>query len=157
MNVNRSRRYGSLVVVCVVTSLIAGLAVRPAWAGQAADVIGLDGPWQVRLDPEDVGADQAWFDGPLGDASLRLPGSIQEQGLGNDVTVDTQWTGTIADRSWFTSPKYAEYRKPGNVKVPFWLQPKKHYVGPVWFQREVTVPESGSGTVTSRWNQTGPT
>jgi hypothetical protein len=38
-------------------------------------------------------------------------------------------------------PRYEPYRRPGDVKVPFWLQPDKHYVGPAWFERDVVVPE----------------
>ena len=30
---------------------------------------------------------------------------------------------------WFTAPEYAKYRQPGNVKLPFWLQPEKYYAG----------------------------
>jgi hypothetical protein len=59
--------------------------------------------------------------------------------------VDTQWTGQIVDRSFFTSPRYAPYRRPGNVKVPFWLQPDKHYVGPAWYERDVVVPPEWKG------------
>jgi hypothetical protein len=28
----------------------------------------------------------------------------------------------IVDKSWFTAPEFADYRNPGNVKVPFWHQ-----------------------------------
>ena len=74
-----------------------------------------------------------------------FPGVLQAQGFGDDVTVDTKWTGQIVDRSWFTAPKYAQYRQPGNVKVPFWLQPDKHYVGAAWYQRDVEIPADWQG------------
>lgn len=77
--------------------------------------------------------------------AIRLPGSLQTQGFGNEVTVDTPWTGEIADRSWFTDERYAPYRKPGNLKVPFWLQPEKHYVGAAWYHRDIEIPEAWSG------------
>ena len=117
--------------------------------GPAADrdgraVLSLAGEWRLRLDPDDQGVAEAWFAKDLPDR-LRLPGSLQEQGFGNDVAVDTAWTGGINDRSYFTDAKYAPYREPGNVKVPFWLQPEKHYVGPAWYQRTVTVPEAWRG------------
>lgn len=76
---------------------------------------------------------------------LRLPGSLQAQGFGDDVTVDTAWTGEIVDRSWFTEEKWAPYRQPGSVKVPFWLQPDKHYVGPAWYRRGIEIPASWAG------------
>ena len=74
-----------------------------------------------------------------------FPGMIQAQGQGELVSVDTPWTGQIVDRSWFTAAEYAVYRKPGNVKVPFWLQPDRHYVGAAWYQRAIAVPESWRG------------
>ena len=49
------------------------------------------------------------------------------------------------DRSFFTAPRYEPYRQPGNVKVPFWLQPDKHYVGPAWYERDVVVPPEWKG------------
>jgi len=113
-------------------------------AGQAPNVLSLAGAWQFHLDPDDQGVAEAWFANDLPDR-LRLPGSLQEQGFGKDVSVDTAWTGKINDRAYFTDPKYAPYRKPGHIKVPFWLQPEKHYVGPAWYQRTVTVPEAWRG------------
>ncbi len=119
----------------------AGTACAVRGAEVSTDLMHLDGAWRIRLDPNDVGRDERWFEGRLGEQTARLPGSLQEQGFGNDVTVETEWIGGINDRSWFTSPRYAKYREPGQVKIPFWLQPEKHYVGPAWFQRDVAVPD----------------
>jgi len=47
--------------------------------------------------------------------SVRLPGSMAENGQGDDVTVKTGWTGDIVDRSYFTQKKYEKYRQPGNI------------------------------------------
>lgn len=82
---------------------------------------------------------------PRYSSQLRLPGSLQTQGFGNDVSVETAWTGEIVDRSWFTEEKWAPYRQPGNVKIPFWLQPEKHYVGPAWYRREIEIPRDWAG------------
>jgi hypothetical protein len=79
------------------------------------------------------------------DKTLRLPGSLQAQGFGENISVETQWIGATLDRSWYTSDRYARYREPGNVKVPFWLQPEKHYVGAAWYQREIDIPEDWEG------------
>jgi beta-galactosidase/beta-glucuronidase len=59
--------------------------------------------------------------------------------------VQTPWTGQIVDRSWFTAPEYEKYRRPGNVKVPFWLQPERYYKGAAWYQREIEVPAAWQG------------
>ena len=89
---------------------------------------------------QDVGIGQKWFERALSD-QIKLPGTLTAQGVGDEVTVDTQWMGGIVDKSWFTAPQYAKYRSPGNVKIPFWLQPEKYYAGAVWFQRDLEVPK----------------
>jgi len=71
---------------------------------------------------------------------INLPGSLQNQGFGNDVSMDTPWTGLIVDRSWFIDDRYAHYRKPDHLKIPFWLQPDKHYIGKAWFRRKIKIP-----------------
>ena len=69
-----------------------------------------------------------------------LPGSLQEQNKGFDVNINTPWTGDIYDRSWYTAEKYAKYRQEGNIKVPFWLNPDKHYVGIAWYKKDIQIP-----------------
>ena len=108
------------------------------------DVVPLSGVWRFELDPADEGLVSSWENRTLADR-IRLPGVLQAQGFGDDVTVDTKWTGQIVDRSFFSSPRYEPYRQPGNVKVPFWLQPDKHYVGPAWYERDVVVPPEWYG------------
>ena len=133
------RRFLPPVAVLACLFLSAGSAL-------AADSRDLTGTWRFRIDRDDRGLAEEWWKRPLsGDDTVRLPGMMQAQGFGDDVSVDTQWTGQIVDRSWFTAPEYATYRQPGNVKVPFWLQPEKHYVGAAWYQREVEIPAAWRG------------
>ncbi|HNQ90632.1 MAG TPA: discoidin domain-containing protein [Verrucomicrobiota bacterium] len=101
----------------------------------------LAGSWRFQLDRQDRGAAERWFDRSLPD-TIRLPGSLQERGFGDDIATNTVWTGSLNDRSWFTADRYAPYRQPGAVKVPFWLQPRKSYVGVAWYQRDVTIPDA---------------
>ncbi|MDD2953209.1 MAG: beta-galactosidase [Parabacteroides sp.] len=101
--------------------------------------ISLAGEWRFALDPNDVGVNEQWQSKEFGEV-LRLPGSLQEQGKGYDVSLETKWTGQIVDSAWYNAPEYAKYRQPGNVKVPFWLNPDKHYVGVAWYQRKMNVP-----------------
>lgn len=103
--------------------------------------IDLAGAWQVKLDPDGKGETQKWSDGRRSDP-IKLPGSLAENGYGHDISVETPWTGLIVDRSWYTDKKYEKYRPSGNVKVPFWLSPVKHYVGAAWYQRDITVPDA---------------
>jgi hypothetical protein len=106
--------------------------------------VDLSGTWAFQLDPEDQGVDGKWFERALSQR-IRLPGSLQAQGFGHDVALNTKWTGDIVDKSYFTSPRYAKYREPGNIKYPCWLQPEKHYAGAAWFQREIDIPAGWKG------------
>ena len=73
--------------------------------------------------------------------TVKLPGSMAENGKGNEITVNTDWTGDIVDKSYFTDKKYEKYRKPGNIKIPFWLKPVKYYKGAAWYQKDVEIPD----------------
>ena len=107
-------------------------------------LIDLSGEWAFALDPNDIGITEQWYNRSLQDR-ISLPGSLQERGFGNDVDTATLWTGQIVDRSWFVAPEYEKYRQKGNIKVPFWLQPDKHYVGVAWYQRTIDLPSSWKG------------
>jgi beta-galactosidase/beta-glucuronidase len=85
------------------------------------------------------GISEHWYQSDLADI-IQLPGSMTTNGKGNEISISTQWTGGIVDSSWYHDEKYAKYRDPGNVKVPFWLQPEKHYVGAAWYQKVVEIP-----------------
>lgn len=115
-----------------------------SYTSPSANSISLAGEWRYELDPADEGIFHGWFRRRLA-GRVSLPGSLHAQGIGDEVTPETKWTGTIFDRSYFESPKYAKYRRPGNIKTPFWLQPEKYYVGAAWYQREIDIPESWSG------------
>jgi hypothetical protein len=114
------------------------LLVAPA-AFASSDAISLAGKWAFELDRADSGIADKWFDRKLAH-EIRLPGSLPEQGIGDDVSIDTPWTGGIVDRSFFDSPDFAPERQPGHVRVPFWLQPEKYYAGVAWFERQINVP-----------------
>ena len=101
-------------------------------AGQT-DRIDLSGTWKFTTDSTE------W------QGSVSLPGSMTSNGLGEEISPDTKWTGAIVDSSFFTSERYARYREKGNVKVPFWLQPVKYYKGVAWYRKEVTVPDDWEG------------
>ncbi len=117
-----------------------------AIANAAEESRDLAGTWRFRIDRDDRGLAENWANAPLaGEDTVQLPGMMQAQGHGDPVAVHTPWTGEIVDRSWFTAPEYEKYRQPGNIKVPFWLQPERHYVGAAWYQREVEVPAARQG------------
>lgn len=113
--------------------------IAPISSASEQDRISLVGRWRFKRDPANTGIEQKWFARKLA-GQIDLPGSLPAQGIGDNVSVDTKWTGDIVDKSWFTAPEYAKYRQPGNVKVPFWLQPDKYYAGAAWYQRDIDVP-----------------
>ncbi len=102
----------------------------------ALNSISLAGEWQFRIDPSDKGISEKWYDSTFTERVI-LPGSMAENGKGYDPDINTEWTGDIIDRSFFTDRKYEKYRQAGNFKVPFWLQPVKYYKGAAWYQREL--------------------
>lgn len=96
---------------------------------QQVDRIGLAGAWTFSTDSLD------WS------RTIMLPGSMASNGLGDDISVSTDWTGGIVDSSYFFQPSYEKYREKENVKVPFWLQPVKYYKGKAWYKKEVVIPD----------------
>ena len=100
--------------------------------------ISLAGEWQCRLDPDDLGLRQHWWQATYSDR-VNLPGSLTENGKGNDVTLQTPWVGDVIDSVYFVSDKYRKYRE-GDIKIPFWLKPVKYYAGPAWYKRQVDLP-----------------
>jgi hypothetical protein len=109
-----------------------------------ASRLALAGRWRYALDRTDTGLAERWFARSL-DGSLNIPGSLPDQGIGDPITTNTPWVGGIVDRSFFTSPAFAQYREAGRVKVPFWLQPETYYKGAAWYQRDIAIPEAWRG------------
>ena len=106
--------------------------------------LSLAGVWRFKIDSLDQGVEQHWYNGEFSE-TVKLPGSMAENGKGDEVTLNTLWTGDIVDRSYFTEKKYEKYRQPGNIKIPFWLKPVKYYKGAAWYQKEVEMPEEWTG------------
>lgn len=106
--------------------------------------IDLSGEWNFAIDSLDKGIAEKWFDQTLSD-KLVLPGSMTSNGKGDDITLETTWMGQIVDSSFYKNPEYAKFREPGNINIPFWLQPVKYYMGAAWYQKEVIIPEEWNG------------
>ena len=110
----------------------------------ASDVINLAGTWQLALDPDDIGIRDEWYRPDVAapySLSTKLPGSLELDRIGNPVAVDTPWTGDIlGDQDFRQSLRYAPYRQPGHVKIPFALQPETWYRGAAWRRRSISVP-----------------
>lgn len=120
-----------------------GLVMLAAGICRAAE-LDLSGRWAFALDPDNRGVEEQWHDARL-QGSIQLPGSLQAQGLGRPVGLDTPWVGGIVDQSFFQDDRYARFREADNFKIPFWLQPETYYRGAAWYQREIEVPQAWDG------------
>ena len=128
-----------------VLSFVMGLLICAAGAGQSAEWrLPVAGTWRFALDPLGKGQEERWYDRALPDR-IELPGALQNQGYGEAITPDTQWTGEVGIDRWRKDPAYEAYRQPGNIKAPFCLQPERHYVGAAWYQRDIVIPDSWQG------------
>lgn len=100
----------------------------------------LSGAWNFKIDRQDVGVKEKWYNFPLED-TIVLPGSMNTNGKGDEVSAETPWIGSTSNKTWYTDPSYAKYRTPGNTKFVFWLSPDKYYTGVAWYQKKVTIPK----------------
>jgi hypothetical protein len=108
----------------LVAVLLAGLA-------DAQEKIDLTGEWAFAM------GDSTQYDG-----YVTLPGSMLTNDRGDPVTVNTQWTGSLYDSSFYFNPYMEKYRVEGQMKFPFFLTPEKYYVGKAWYKKSVYVPAS---------------
>lgn len=130
--------YPCLLYVCLV---IAGCHT-PRY--EIRETISLAGEWNFKVDSLDLGLTQKWYARSF-DESVNLPGSMAGNGKGDEVSLATEWVGDIVDSSYFHDDKYRKFRQPDNFKIPFWLKPVKHYMGPAWYQKEICLPDHWQG------------
>lgn len=109
--------------------IICGLLLCAATIA-SSQVIDLKGTWQATL--EDNGQSR----------EVTLPGSLLTNNLGDELSVDTRWTGSLYDSSFYYNPYMEPYRHQGKVKFPFFLTPNRHYVGFATYTKKVFVPKS---------------
>ena len=102
----------------------------------AQEIISLEGAWDFMLEP---GPDFVLQDAKFDDYVI-LPGSMLTNGKGTPVSVNTQWTGSLYDSSYYFNPYMEKYRHEGQMKFPFFLTPEKHYVGAAWYRKSVYIP-----------------
>ncbi len=80
--------------------------------------ISIAGEWGLRLDPDDAGISAGWFKSTSGFSDrIQLPGSTDEQHFG----------------------KKNEGRDLLHLTHAYW------YIGPAWYEREITIPEAWRG------------
>ncbi|MCU0405044.1 MAG: beta-galactosidase [Chitinophagaceae bacterium] len=143
---NKLNQFALFVLVYLV-SIVAIAQTTSTPKKEQAFKIDLKGEWLFQMDSLDRGETEKWFNKLLSD-KIKLPGSMTTNGKGNDISLNTPWTGQVVDSSWFFKPEYAQYRQPGNIKIPFWLQPVKYYKGAAWYQKTINIPASWQGKPT---------
>jgi hypothetical protein len=126
--------------------LIPGLITTVLFSGchDNQGSISLSGTWEFKIDPGDRGISEAWYRESLEDV-IDLPGSMAENGKGDDVRLNMTWTGSIYDSSWYFRPEMSRFREPDNLKFPMWLTPVKYYVGAAWYRKEIIIPPHWEG------------
>ncbi|MEM6883909.1 MAG: discoidin domain-containing protein [Verrucomicrobiota bacterium] len=102
----------------------------------------LSGTWTIKLDNEKkpTGETDEWFNSKGFENKIDLPNALQNAGFGNPVTAETRWIGGSGINIWMTD-KYKKYRQPGNVKVPFFLQPEKRFIGQAWYHKTIVIEQ----------------
>jgi hypothetical protein len=113
------------------------LATAPVLAARPLD---LTGEWRFALDPQDQGLREQPGDWKFPD-TIRLPGILTAQGFGEKPSIRTEWTG----KGWEQRDLFREWQSDENFKMPFFLTPPRHYIGPAWYQREIEVPQEWRG------------
>jgi hypothetical protein len=130
-------------ILSLTLAILSCLATQSVMAGE---IISLAGVWRFALDRNNAGLTEKWFTKKLQN-KIKLPGILQAQGYGEDITTNTPWVTTLGDAWWKIQPAELRERfsQPGNVKVPFLSQPPKHYLGAAWYQRDIEIPANWSG------------
>ena len=109
------------------------------------ETLSLEGQWRLKLDAKGVGLVGKWFAEELKDsASVRLPGSLQEQGYGAKPSAGTRFVASVG-ASAIQEARFQPYAIDEEFRTPAFLTPKKHYVGAAWYERTVTIPDAWAG------------
>lgn len=93
--------------------------------------IDLSGTWLIRLEKDSEFNENR---------KISLPGILQQQGYGNEITVDTPWVSGLHDSFWYKREEYKHGQEDG-CNVPFLSQPARHYIGKAWYEKQIDVPE----------------
>ena len=127
----------------LLSALLLCLTLPPL---RAAEILPLAGEWRFALDRTNAGINENWFAKDLPD-KIQLPGILQAQGYGDDITTHTPWVLMLGDAWWKIQPASLRehFSQPGHVEVPFLAQPPKHYLGAAWYQRDVEIPTNWIG------------
>lgn len=101
----------------------------------AQKTINLSGTWDFQLDRSGSSNVSQKYDD-----TIKLPGSMLTNGKGDLPSIDTKWTGSLYDSSYYYNPYMEKYRHTGSIKFPFFLTPEHYYVGYAWYRHNAEIP-----------------
>ena len=133
--------------VYIFTTILALLLSQPC---SAQLILGLEGAWDFAMGDEPATGKKKKDAATVRlrqhyDDYMILPGSMIENDKGDELSTKTQWTGSLYDSSFYFNPRMEQYRQTGKMKFPFFLTPRKHYVGAAWYRKKVYVPKEWKG------------
>ncbi len=79
------------------------------------------------------------------EGDIRLPGILQANGYGEEISYDTPWVSGLHDREWQKREEYG-YAQEDGVKVPFLSQPPKHFLGKAFYEKEIVIAKETEET-----------
>ena len=103
--------------VCLIGALMTLSAAAPAPAGER---LSLAGEWKLRMDPNNQGVNQRWFEQALSEP-VRIPGSLADSGYGTPPDPSAR-----SGYSWAPALGFS-------------------FTDAAWFQKEVEIPETWQG------------
>lgn len=109
--------------------------------------INLSGKWLIRLENETDFSQNNY---------INLPGILQAQGYGDEISVDTPWVSGLHDTLWYKREEYKHHQQ-SECNVPFLSQPLRHYIGKAFYQKEINVAQTDEYTLfmqLTRWRST---
>jgi hypothetical protein len=107
----------------LIFHIILTIVLYTGCSTSAINEIGLEGSWIVKLDSMNVGIEERWAEKDLDGAPIRLPGTLDDAGLGRENTLEPAINNNI-----------------------LWGLTRKHqYIGVAWYQKEVDVPDNWEG------------
>ena len=104
INQNCKKTQMKMIHIILFSGLVMMLSTNVMGQQVTKERIDLSGEWAFHIDSLDQGVKQQWFNKNLPD-KIKLPGSMTTNNLGDDITVNTPWTGSIVDSSWFFKPE----------------------------------------------------
>jgi len=105
-------RFSSAILICGL--LFSNLLVK------AQETISLEGKWHVKLDSQDIGIQQQWFNQQF-ENTIQLPGTLDDASIGTK-------TNLSADKL--------------EKEVLLKLTRKHSYIGAAWYTKEVIIPQN---------------